>query len=451
MTSQEQQIETPQDRIMDDDEFFDILNNLKIHHSLFYQLWLLGKPCFCYDTQTAQINFDNEGNWIEFSINPIFWDTLDKTQKLFIIGHECLHVILNHGIRALDQLKNPKTAMAVNKCMDIVVNHSLVDNFCFNRKEFDPDNRYCWIDTVFGVYSDKIKTGGSFEYYYSEYLKYFNNNDGESEDGSDSSGNSDNNVGDGGGQLVDDHSKFGNDIKNKEIIDDILDYIKDKIPDNEKTILNDFTNIQNPRCGKENKNMWMILPQTHIPEKKKWESVINKWATKYLTNSDKEVDQWARTNRRFVLLPDSLFLPSEMEIDDREKEKRKITVWFFLDTSGSCSSYASRFWKAAASLPKKRFDVKLHCFDTKVYATTLESRKLYGFGGTSFHILENYIQNTIKKTNEKYPDAVFVITDGYGTHITPQVPSVWYWFLTPYNSRSFIPDKCNVFKLSDYE
>ena len=30
-------------------------------------------------------------------INPKFWDSLNYYNKAFVIAHECLHIILNHG------------------------------------------------------------------------------------------------------------------------------------------------------------------------------------------------------------------------------------------------------------------------------------------------------------------------------------------------------------------
>jgi len=111
-----------------------------------------------------------------------------------------------------------------------------------------------------------------------------------------------------------------------------------------------------------------------------------------LKQNDKDHEQWARVNRRFVGIASSMsnmFLPSEMEIEEKEEEKKKIKVVFFLDTSGSCQHLAERFFKAAKSLDSKKFDVELYCFDTRCYKTSLESGRLYGFGGTSFSILED--------------------------------------------------------------
>ncbi|MBN2302081.1 MAG: hypothetical protein JXN60_06135, partial [Lentisphaerae bacterium] len=102
---------------------------------------------------------------------------------------------------------------------------------------------------------------------------------------------------------------------------------------------------------------------------------------------------------------------------------------------------------AAMSLPEWRFDIRMFCFDDRVYETSLESKKLFGFGGTSFGPLESYIQ---KHKGKEYPRAVFVITDGYGTPIKPEIPQRWYWFLSS-SYTGYIPKTCNIFKLKDFE
>jgi hypothetical protein len=192
-------------------------------------------------------------------------------------------------------------------------------------------------------------------------------------------------------------------------------------------------------------NIWKLMSTKYVAPKRKWETVIKKWCTKQIKDSIKDVEQWTRTNRRFTFLDKELILPTEMEIDELENEKDKIQVCFFLDTSGSCMDLADRFWKAAKSLPENKFDIKLYCFDTRVYEVDIKKGKLYGFGGTSFSILESYV-----KKAENYPKAVFVITDGYGDTINPKYPQRWHWFLST-SHTSCVNSNCNIYQLSNFE
>ena len=209
---------------------------------------------------------------------------------------------------------------------------------------------------------------------------------------------------------------------------------------------------ENKTAGTMAGNMVKQLNIKKVIKKKKWEAVIKKWSNKYLKDELKDVEQWAMTARRFNELPTSMFLPSEVQMEAKSEEKCRIKVWFFQDTSGSCSHLVKRFFKAALSLPPERFDVKMHCFDTKVYETDLKSQKLYGFGGTTFSCIESYIQGEIKAgkvKGNKYPEAVFVITDGFGDNVVPQKPEKWFWFIDgdPY----LIPKKSSHFLLKDFE
>jgi hypothetical protein len=137
-----------------------------------------------------------------------------------------------------------------------------------------------------------------------------------------------------------------------------------------------------------------------------------------------------------------------MEIEDINLVKDKIDVYFFMDTSGSCLYLKDRFFQAARSLDPKRFNIRLFCFDTVVHETTIESRKIYGGGGTCFRIIENFIQQ--QKKDGSYPDAVWVITDGYGTNVSPEKPDRWYWFVSDFGTEHYIPQKSKRFLLKDF-
>ena len=66
-----------------------------------------------------------------------------------------------------------------------------------------------------------------------------------------------------------------------------------------------------------------------------------------------------------------------------------------------------------------------------------------------FIFLKAILKNK-EKNKGKYPDAVFVITDGYGDPVKPEFCKKWYWFLS-HNYRACIPKECNVYDLKNYE
>lgn len=412
----------------DTDEFFSLSRDLEKYHSIFDRLWAFGTPVFSKDIKIAAVYFDSIGNSLDFKINPDFWALQNNIQKQFIIAHECLHVILYHGFRII-KLNSSQRDIA-NIALDLVVNHSLVNRFGFKRSDIDPNNIYCWVDNVF---KDPVPDNKYYEYYYNLLEKLEPPLDGGGEDGT-------------GPSLVDDHESLDSfncpDFENKmkELFSDssteqIFDFIQDQTKDLEST-------AQEAGCSPG--NLCKYASAGFVKPKKKWETVIKKWASKYLKDIDEE--QWARRNRRLEFMSNDFMIPSTQEVEEYEKDR--IKVFFFQDTSGSCSGFIDRFFNAAKSLPPDRFDVKMHCFDTRVFETTLESRKLYGFGGTSFSCIERYLQDYIKKNNEKYP-TVFVITDGYGDTINPQFPKKWHWFID--GSFYLIPKESNKYNLKDFE
>lgn len=435
-------------------EWFDLARSLECHHAVFYKLWDMGKPIFTNQIDTAAVSFDKHGKLVMFMFNPKFWEKLDLYNKQFVICHEALHVILNHGARFRDATDK----QAGNVAMDVVVNHLLCRSFGFERDKIIGQENLCWIDTVFKgeKYEGKAPPDDEmFEYYYNLFDKYTILVKGgkRGKDGKNGMGGMPNGV-------LDDHSFLEED----EDFDEVIDKLNEELSDEEKESLKDvidkhFQADQNkdenhkPSKAGTGTGAWTFV-NAKVKKKRKWETVIKNWSKKYCKPKDKDVEQWARISRRLALLPSTMFLPSDMEVDDEDFEKGKIDVHFFLDTSGSCWNLKDRFFEAALSLPTDRFNVRLFCFDTAVQETTLESRKVYGGGGTAFDIIETHIQSIAAK--DKYPEAVFVITDAMGNRVQPQFPKKWYWFITQLNSyrsyaRNYIPEECHLFNLEDYE
>jgi predicted metal-dependent peptidase len=417
---------------MNIEEKIDFAKKLQNHHYFFRAFWDIGHPVFGEfdDLDTAAIFFDTEGESIQLKINTSFWNSLNDNSKLFLICHEMCHIVLQHGKR-FRQYINTSDFQIVNYAADVVINEMLCKSFKFQRDELDDrlSKKGCWYDTVFP--NQNFKRDESTEYYFN-LLKQ--------------------------SSPPQDLQSFDVHIVHSEEIDKS---IEDVLKDND--VFEAFKDDNIPNCNKEfvtkiEKDFGIGSQSGSMHDitykkskKKKWETVIKQWELKNKKDNIFSEERWERLNPRYSgIINEHIHLPTNNNILTEVNENDKISVFFFLDTSGSCISLAGRFFSAAHSLDPKKFDIRLFCFDTSVVETSLETKKIYGGGGTAFNIMENQIQSIIKKERKKYPKAVFVITDGYGTSITPEKPKNWYWFLTG-NYRYYIPKESKVFLLSDFE
>lgn len=405
-------------------QWLEISRELEDHHALFDEMWQMGRPTFTDEVATAAVNFDRSGELLDFVFNLDYWNCLTPYERLFVISHECLHVILNHGVR----IRHGKDAPRINSALDIVVNHLLVNAFGFDRSRIRDEDMLCWTDTIFkdDPQVKEIPTNESYEYYYqkipaSMVINVF---------------------------TVDDHTRLGKEGRK------IIEKLNNRLSPEDKEMIKE---IIEQHFAQEEEEIerggsyggWSFVKVEYVPPKRKWESIILKWSMKYLREGLDEHEQWARIARRFELLPNDILLPSEME--DEIKDYDRIPVHLYLDTSGSCIKYKDRFFRAAMSLPKDRFAVRLFCFDTEVKKTTLESGEVYGGGGTAFDIIERNIQNLMKKERTAYPEGVFLITDGAGNPVSPKFPDRWYWFLTNRSCGDYIPPQAKTYRLDDFE
>jgi len=432
--------------MIENDDWLKISYDLEQYHVIFYKLWGMGKPVFTESIPTAAVYFNKEGEYLEFKFNPKFWDSLSHYERLFVISHECLHIVLRHGQRGI----NCENQQLANIAMDICVNHLLVNGFGFNRQALKDNDKICWVDTIFP--NKNVPDNESFEYYYN----LLNNNPPQkiqepldshsgigiesekidsiskgSSDGDDSSSEN----------SSDKNDKLGDPKDFDKPLQDLNDFLTNE---DKQDFLNKTTHDLKPGTGSF--GSWVQM-KVKVKYKKKWETVIKKWSKKYLSD-DVLVDQWVKKNRRYTMLSSNLLLPSEEESD--HVEKNRITVWFFQDCSGSCAHLAQRFFKASRTLDPRRFDIKLFYFDTRVIPTTFKENNVYYGGGTSFTCIERYIQDEIKKQDIPYPECCYLITDGYGDYVKPQYPERWHWFLST-SYRSCIPTECNVYDLKDFE
>jgi hypothetical protein len=408
-----------------DEEWKEICYALLDHHSLFYKVGEMGKPYLSDSIDTACVTFDKSGNFINFLFNPEFWKTSSTYKKIFVICHESLHLILQHGKR----FKDTKNNLKANYAMDVVVNHTLVNRFGFIREEISDWEELCWVDTIFKnkkVNNFDIPTDETAEYYLNLLNRIYPE---------DYNGN--------GSRLLDSHDFLDGEET------EFFKKLNEGLTQEEKESLKKFYDKHAPKsqAGTSAGTGLHIAAKEKQSVKRKWETAVTTWSQKMMRSVSKEQDQWARKHRRFMFLETSFFLPTEFEVEDFDIEKGRLKVLFFLDTSGSCWHLKDRFFNAAESLPVKYFDVELLCFDTQVTPTTVMSRKIHGGGGTSFNIIDTYIKQNHK---QHQPDAVWIMTDGYGDAVSPENPQNWFWFLTPHSSKEFIPPASKIYDLNDF-
>lgn len=373
-------------------EWLDISFCLEDHHVIFYKIWELGKPKFSTEVDTACVVFDKTGKSLSFLFNQNYWCELPFYDKLFIICHECLHVILNHGVR----IKDSKKLMSCNICLDVVVNEMLIKFYGFEKNKLKNFDDYCWVENIF---DKETKKDESFEYYFSLFKDFY-------KDGLPLK------------DTVDNHDTLN--FNSKDLIKQSLESVSVE----ERASLKSLGKHLN----------YFIEEDFFKTKKRKWESVIKRYQNNFIEDYN-----WHKEDRRLTSLNKELCLPFESQIESFVK----IDILFFLDTSMSCWHLKDRFFKAAMSMPKNIFNVKMFCFDNQVFEIT--SKLLKGGRGTSYSILEDKVSSL-----SKYPEAIFVITDGLGNEINPLHPKRWYWFLTN-NKTMFIPKESHVYNLEEFE
>lgn len=388
---------------------------LENHDVIFHQFWELGNPIFTEDIPTACVSFDKKGECIDFLFNPSFWKNLSEYQRAFIIAHECLHVFLNHGARSMEE----KDKVLNNVALDLAVNHSLINNFGFEREKLgELSESLCFIDNIFGKES-KMSDEENYEFYMRELKKNPEKADKF--------------------KSIDSHEFLGSFSDSEKIKKAIEKAIKsNKInPEELKKFLNRNKDSKNKQPGDQEWINEIICSKRLVKQTKSWLRVVKKLVHKHCNITFQE--RWGMYDHRRNSF--SELLPSEKMILDESKEKIKVAM--FLDSSGSCYHLAETFFRASESIPRETFDVELYSFDTRVNKIG-KDRKIKGGGGTSFSCISKYIDSMGKK-----PELVFVITDGYGGKLKCTNPNKWAWFLST-SYKADIPHECKVYSLKDF-
>lgn len=420
-----------------DEEILNLAAKLEDYHRIFYTFVDSIADVYYSDAiSTAAIHFYKDSK-PALLINRDFWERHNEREKLFIICHECLHVLLDHGLR--NGLSVPgATPILVNKAQDITINEMIVDLFDYDRNDFRDWKKYCWIDTCFEDPS-KVLRNETFIYYLKLLISQPNKD--ESSDGN-SPITLDSHEG------LDDDGSFekqaAKDAKQKvaeslaeDLTADELESVIKALPD---TTL---------KAGTISSNLEAMLEKKKQRQKLKFARLVKKLKRSSMKEIDFDVESFVKDDRRFrdvASQPDTA-LPGKVEKTRLQKDRLLTAI--FMDISGSCMEYFKTFNDVANAFEaeKNTFDIRLFAFDTAVFEIKLGERIRVG-GGTSFSIIEKKCLDLEKETG-RYPDCVVIVTDGEGDKVTPTRPSRWIWLLTLFASKAFIPTGSRHWAIKD--
>ena len=393
-------------------EILAIAASIENYHSCFYTFFEMSSVQFSPTIDTAAVRF---GLGVDLVLNKDFWDSLTPDEKLFVICHECLHVILDHGRRNAREIKGA-TPKLVNIAQDITINEMIV-YFGFDRTKIRNWDKYCWIDTCFKDPS-KILKNQTFYYYLNELIKDPSNADKvslfDSHDESD--------------QCPDHKTEAASTILENMSVDEINDVLKNCPGD--PTLSGAVERII------EKKTEPLRLNFTHLLRKlKKTARHIKEHDVDTFTHEDRRMSNLFRRQK-------DISIPGTRT--DSRRGKHKLLTAVFMDVSISCVSYLPTFEKVLEAFNRESeiFELHPYIFDTKV--TPVTSSKIYVGGGTAFDIIEAECRKF-----PRYPDCVVVITDGAGNTVHPKIPSRWVWMLTKNSTTHLIPSSSRHFLIEN--
>ncbi len=138
----------------------DFYQELKKINPIFGAMWIRGGLNFSDEYDTAALEIA-DGKF-RISFNPRYWKRIKQHNKLFIICHEYLHVVLGHWLNPPEKMDGEW----LNIAQDIQVNEMLVRDFGFYRLNIKNWKDQAWVDTVFKEKAHLVSCDGDEKYYY---------------------------------------------------------------------------------------------------------------------------------------------------------------------------------------------------------------------------------------------------------------------------------------------
>jgi hypothetical protein len=104
-----------------------------------------GQPLWDETIQTVAVSFDQQGDYLTFHINSRFWVDCTDYERKFVLCHECLHVLLKHGLRTSGASGRAPRAMTAARTPVSTTTHTPMNRMMWRRRRISSDSsRKTW-------------------------------------------------------------------------------------------------------------------------------------------------------------------------------------------------------------------------------------------------------------------------------------------------------------------
>jgi predicted metal-dependent peptidase len=389
--------------------------------------WTSAVPtaCVAVDAKLANEDIDRA---FKFLFSQDFARSLDTEEMAFIMGHETMHILLNHLKLCKNKTfkDNPKK---FNIAADCVINDYLVqmglkcpDMACRGQDFAGYNCANATVTDVFNAIPDEKVNGEGGEC------------DGSCQpsDGSGQGQPCDGSCGkhQTAGRQLDDHGWMHDSDEDQEDA-------AEKAGDETSTPANldrlkeddDFQSDANPGFGEGGRGAFCEDKGVGL----KWAELLEKVNPFMFKRGIKPRPSWHRQPRKLSTFPETR-LPIEKK-GDQVGRYDKPAIVMALDVSGSIGQeQANQFMNMARSIPQNKIKLFVCAFTNKYQVIDLDDPE-WTSGGTDFDPISAYIEDVVKPHNRKrYPSAVVVVTDGEASFANKRPndkeAKSWYWLLT---------------------
>lgn len=405
------------------EELSDFSRHLEDYHRVYGVFWTMSSIAFTDDPKycpTAMVYLKSRPKII---INGPWWKTLTVREQVFVVVHECLHAMLEHGLRNGKAEVPNATPTQVNQAQDITINEMIESLFGIPRTHITDWKKFCWISTCFSG-DASVLANQTFVYYLEKLAKQNKASDmilmdhhGSEEDG------------DGDGEDVD------------------LDELYDKLTDEELESMMSAIGKKGGRNGKG--GLAGYMERRNTKKKLSIKDLIKGMRT--AASKLMPTDTFVTQGRRFTSLSNDLMMPNA---HDAKRSRDKFRIALCLDVSGSVAHLRPQFYELRELFLKEKelLEVKSYVFANHIKEITGPNQSYdVGGGNAPFQLIEDELTKPNSKTKKvpRYPDCVIVITDGEAGGVSPKYPKRWLWLLTEHNRTSSIPKDSRHYLMSD--